>query len=55
MANKTAQRFPGSAFIGNAVGSSKDILTVVLDPQQLYTEAEVTELVEKLLQKEVQG
>ncbi len=53
MAHNSTPTYKGSEFIRLAVGSSKDILTVVLEPDVLYTEEHVTTKVNEYLTKEV--
>lgn len=48
-----APTFSGSQLIRAAKGISRDVLTVVLVPDQQYTEAEAKSITEKFLKKEV--
>lgn len=51
--NNRAPIFKGSEFIRLASSGSKDILTVLLEPNKTYTEDEVKKLVDNYLNKEV--
>lgn len=50
---KTPPAFKGSEFIRLAAGKSHDILAVVLEPEVLYTEAQVEQKVKKFIEKKV--
>jgi hypothetical protein len=50
-----AARYKGGEFIRISSGSTRDILTVLLESERMYTEAEVAALVEEYLNKEVKS
>jgi hypothetical protein len=50
---KSPPAFKGSEFIRLAAGESHDILSVVLEPDGLYTEAQVEQRIEKFVGKKV--
>lgn len=49
----SAARYKGGEFIRIASGGTRDVLTVLLEKEKMYTEAEVSAMVEKYLAKEV--
>lgn len=51
--SESAARYKGGEFIRASSGGTKDVLTVLLDKDKMYTEAEVSALVEGYLKKEV--
>ena len=50
---KSANLYRGGEFIRAASGGTKDLMTVLLEPDRLYTEAEVAGILEAHLRKEV--
>jgi len=50
----TAVSYKGSEFIRAASGTTKDIFTVLLEPDKMYTEPEVSSMLDKYLKKKVE-
>lgn len=46
-------KFKGKELIRSSSGTDKDILTVLLEPDKLYTEKEIQKLVKDFTKKEV--
>ena len=47
--------YKGSEFIRIAAGSAKDILTILLEPDEMYTEDQVDQMADDYLKKEVKS
>lgn len=48
-----APQYPGRELIRAAKGVNRDLLSTLLEPEKLYTEAQVNALIEQALNKEV--
>lgn len=46
-------KFKGSELIRSSKGIDKDVLSVVINPEELYTEKEVEKLIKDFMKKEV--